>query len=64
MPRTCQWLVLDEDGREVPCGKVAHFHIDWGGGAVYWYCAEHYDIRIEFVRSCGRTDVLRLSGAL
>lgn len=46
---------------EKPCGKPANFIIDWGG-TIYWYCAEHYEMRIEVIKSAGREDVLRRSG--
>jgi hypothetical protein len=68
MRRTCQWRVIDEQtDREVPCGKPAVAHITWplvylGGNMVWWYCAEHYDKRLAFIRSCGRHDVLEASG--
>jgi hypothetical protein len=73
MRRTCQWRVFEEcPGRgcaredyhvhEVACGKPAVAHITWPGGTTYWYCAVHYDKRLFFIRECGRTDVLELSG--
>ena len=72
MRRTCQWLVLDTDDAEVPCGRPAVAHITWPGSTnsapywsngTFWYCARHYDERMAFIRSCGRTDVLRANGA-
>lgn len=77
MHKTCEWLVINEpetvgagcglvvvpaQGNEVPCGKPANFIIDWGNGVVYWYCAEHYEMRIKVVQDAGRDDVLRKSG--
>jgi hypothetical protein len=68
----CQWLVLEYTRRaqgddfdltgETPCGLPAVAHIDWGDGVLYWYCAEHFDMRISFIRKCGRTEVLKASG--
>jgi hypothetical protein len=62
---TCDWWVLeeyDDHDQEVPCGKPAVAHIDWGDGVIYWYCAEHYDMRISYIKECGRRDVLEASG--
>jgi hypothetical protein len=61
--RGCEYRVIDEDGDEVQCGKPAVAHLSWPGGSTHWYCAPHYDIRVAFVRDCGRVDVLRASGA-
>ena len=63
MRHTCQYWVLNDEGKEVPCGKPAVAHITWpGGDDPYWYCAIHYDERLGFIRDAGRLDVLRLSG--
>ena len=65
----CEWMVSGlskyfDNPREMPCGKPAVACIVWPGGKeiVYWYCAEHFDERIKFVKDCGRMDVLRASG--
>ena len=73
MRHTCEWIVLvcphcervcddPEHLIERQCGKPAVAHIDWGTGTVYWYCAEHFDERIEQIRNAGRRDVLEASG--
>ena len=70
MRHTCQWCVMDwsswarKTGRgEVPCGELAVAYIDWCDGTIFWYCAEHYDSRISWLRYCDRRDVLEASGA-
>lgn len=71
MRHTCDWRVLDEEdllaNDEVPCGKPAVAHITWPNGVkgsyTFWYCAEHYDKRLAFIRACNRNDVLEASGA-
>jgi hypothetical protein len=58
---TCQWRIV-ENGREVSCGLPAPWYILWSeDDAPYWYCTEHYDLRIAFLRDIGRQDVLKLS---
>jgi hypothetical protein len=66
MRHTCQYWVLDDEGKDVPCGKPAVAHIAWtdDGECTYWYCALHYDERLDVIRDAGRTDVLRLNGVL
>ncbi len=54
MRRTCQYWVLNDEGKEVPCGKPGVAYIIWPGepkgDIIYWYCAEHFDIRFAEVR--------------
>lgn len=64
----CDWRMVNDDERlgssEEPCGKPAVAHITWPGNHTFYYCAEHYDKRIIFLRKCDRLDVLMSSGAL
>jgi hypothetical protein len=61
LSKTCEWRNF-ENGEEVPCGLPAHFHLTWPDGTTYAYCAKHFDIRVAYLRECGRFDVLEASG--
>lgn len=59
--KLCRWGII-LDSKETTCDRPAKCHITWPDGTTYWYCAYHYDIRIAFLKACGRHDVLKASG--
>ncbi len=64
MRRGCEYRVIDEGGDEALCGKPAVAHITWPDGLVFYYCAPHYDERMNFIRDLRAGNILPLSGGV